>query len=74
MWKIKRFPGAQEQSLMGAVELIATTKDKKAWSRAPISLSFQVRGWQHPAFSCRAAWQTLHPRSCRCLSRRFIFN
>ena len=43
VWKIKRFPGAQEQSLVGTVELIATTKEKKSWSRPPISLSFQAR-------------------------------
>ena len=47
VWKIKRFPGAQEQSLVGTVELIATTKEKKSWSRPPISLSFQVRRPQH---------------------------
>ena len=50
VWKIKRFPGAQEQSLVGTVELIATTKEKKSWSRPPISLSFQVL-W--PQQACR---------------------
>lgn len=42
VWKVKRFNGATEQSLMASVELIATTRDKKAWSRPPISMSFQV--------------------------------
>ena len=43
VWKIKRFPGASEHSLAANVELIATTKEKKPWSRAPISLTFQAR-------------------------------
>lgn len=42
VWKVKRFNGATEHSLMASVELIATTRDKKAWSRPPISMSFQV--------------------------------
>ena len=51
MWKIKRFTGADrgdrggpggEQSLVASVELIATTREKKAWSRPPISMAFQV--------------------------------
>ena len=42
MWKIKRFTGATEHSLVSAVELIATTREKKSWSRPPISMTFQV--------------------------------
>ncbi|KAK9805823.1 hypothetical protein WJX73_004276 [Symbiochloris irregularis] len=42
VWKIKRFTGAAEQILIANVELIATTKEKKQWSRPPISLTFQV--------------------------------
>ena len=51
VWKIKRFTGSDrgdrggsggEQSLVASVELIATTREKKAWSRPPISMAFQV--------------------------------
>ena len=42
VWKIKRFTGATEHSLVSAVELIATTREKKSWSRPPISMTFQV--------------------------------
>lgn len=42
VWKIKRFTGSLEQVLVANVELIATTKEKKPWSRPPISLNFQV--------------------------------
>ena len=42
VWKIKRFNGATEHTLIASVELIATTRDKKAWSRPPISMNFQV--------------------------------
>lgn len=42
VWKVKRFNGATEHSLMASVELIATTRDKRAWSRPPISMNFQV--------------------------------
>ena len=44
VWKIKRFTGSAEQILIANVELIATTKEKKPWSRPPISLNFQVSG------------------------------
>ncbi|CAL5219972.1 g1909 [Coccomyxa viridis] len=42
VWKIKKFTGATEHSLVSAVELIATTREKKSWSRPPISMTFQV--------------------------------
>jgi hypothetical protein len=44
VWKIKRFTGGptSEHLLIANVELIATTRDKKAWSRPPINMSFQV--------------------------------
>lgn len=42
VWKIKRFPGQIECSLSADVELIATTSEKKNWSRPPIQLDFQV--------------------------------
>ena len=49
VWKIKRFTGAAEQILIANVELIATTKEKKLWSRPPISLTFQVCALLHLA-------------------------
>jgi len=42
VWKIRRFPGNQELSLSAEVELISTMVDKKAWSRPPITMEFQV--------------------------------
>ena len=67
VWKIKRFPGAAEQSLVASVELIATTKEKKPWSRAPISLTFQVPTPPSPGRggalrSARSAQQRAQPR------------
>lgn len=47
MWKLKKFPGETEHTLAASVELIATTRDKKPWSRPPLSMSFQVgEGWK----------------------------
>ena len=46
VWKIKKFTGATEHSLVSAVELIATTREKRSWSRPPISMTFQV-GFSH---------------------------
>ena len=43
VWKIKKFAGEQEHTLAASVELIATTREKRPWSRPPLSLSFQVR-------------------------------
>ncbi|EFN55621.1 hypothetical protein CHLNCDRAFT_35389 [Chlorella variabilis] len=42
VWKLKKFPGETEHTLAASVELIATTRDKKPWSRPPLSMSFQV--------------------------------
>eukprot|EP00899_Mesostigma_viride_P022097 jgi/Mesvir1/3071/Mv02983-RA.1 len=42
VWKIKRFPGQTELSLSADVVLVSTTVEKKAWSRPPIRLEFQV--------------------------------
>ncbi len=41
VWRIRSFPGGEECSLGGDVELIMSTK-QKAWSRPPISIDFQV--------------------------------
>jgi len=45
VWKIKKFNGMTENALMAEVELIATTREKRAWSRPPIAMSFQVTPW-----------------------------
>ena len=42
VWKIKRFTGQTESALVASVELIATTREKKAWAKPPIGMSFQV--------------------------------
>lgn len=42
VWKIKRFTGQTESALVASVELIATTREKKAWAKPPINMSFQV--------------------------------
>lgn len=42
VWKVKKFAGEMEHTLAASVELIATTRDKKPWSRPPLSMSFQV--------------------------------
>eukprot|EP00299_Pterocystis_sp_00344_P010191 c4499_g1_i1.p1 GENE.c4499_g1_i1~~c4499_g1_i1.p1 ORF type:complete len:430 (+),score=77.43 c4499_g1_i1:45-1334(+) len=41
IWKVKNFPGETEYGLSGEVELMASTSEK-TWSRAPISMDFQV--------------------------------
>ena len=45
VWKLKKFAGEAEHTLTASVELIATTKEKRPWSRPPLSMSFQVGGW-----------------------------
>jgi AP-2 complex subunit mu-1 len=40
-WKIKRFPGRHEYSLLAEVELASTVTDKQ-WVRPPITMSFEV--------------------------------
>ncbi|PRW57884.1 AP-2 complex subunit mu [Chlorella sorokiniana] len=42
VWKMKKFAGEAEHTLTASVELIATTRERKPWSRPPLSLSFQV--------------------------------
>jgi len=43
VWKIKRFPGDQKYILGAEVELSATVSaQKRAWSRPPITMEFQV--------------------------------
>eukprot|EP00879_Flechtneria_rotunda_P003291 GHRR01003516.1.p1 GENE.GHRR01003516.1~~GHRR01003516.1.p1 ORF type:complete len:424 (+),score=105.05 GHRR01003516.1:317-1588(+) len=42
VWKIKRFSGSTEHSLRAEVTMVSTTKERKPWSRPPISMNFQV--------------------------------
>ncbi|KAL4457302.1 hypothetical protein ABPG75_012167 [Micractinium tetrahymenae] len=42
VWKLKKFAGEVEHTMAASVELIATTRDRKPWSRPPLSMSFQV--------------------------------
>lgn len=43
IWKIKKFPGETKYILAAEIELAASvTLQKKAWSRPPISMEFQV--------------------------------
>jgi len=42
VWRIRKFPGDTEYTLSGEVEMSARIEDKKAWSRPPISMEFQV--------------------------------
>jgi len=54
VWKIRRFPGETESSLRAEVELISvTSSDKKAWSRPPISMEFQVPMYTSSGFHVR---------------------
>eukprot|EP00029_Vermamoeba_vermiformis_P002996 TRINITY_DN13360_c0_g1_i1.p1 TRINITY_DN13360_c0_g1~~TRINITY_DN13360_c0_g1_i1.p1 ORF type:complete len:432 (-),score=121.03 TRINITY_DN13360_c0_g1_i1:93-1388(-) len=43
VWKIRRFPGMTEYTLQARIELISNVSvEKKAWSRPPIQMEFQV--------------------------------
>jgi AP-2 complex subunit mu-1 len=42
IWKIKQFQGMTELQLSADVELISTMREKKPWSKPPVSLNFQV--------------------------------
>mmetsp|Transcript_10725 Transcript_10725/g.21463 ORF Transcript_10725/g.21463 Transcript_10725/m.21463 type:complete len:427 (+) Transcript_10725:235-1515(+) len=42
VWRMRKFPGDTEYSLSAEVEMSARIEDKKAWSRPPISMEFQV--------------------------------
>jgi len=54
VWKIRKFPGDTEYTLRAEVELIATvTVDKKAWSRPPITMEFQVPMFTASGFHVR---------------------
>lgn len=62
VWKIRRFPGETKYILGAEVELAASvTLQKKAWSRPPISMEFQV-----PMFTSSG----LHVRFLKVLEQR----
>ena len=43
VWRMRKFPGDTEYALSGEVEMSARIDDsKKAWSRPPISMEYQV--------------------------------
>ena len=42
IWKIRRFSGQAEHTLRAEVALVSTLKEKKTWSRPPISMQFLV--------------------------------
>jgi len=42
VWKIRKFPGQTESTMSAEVELISTMVEKKAWTRPPIQMEFQV--------------------------------
>ncbi|EGC33709.1 AP-2 medium chain [Dictyostelium purpureum] len=54
IWRIRRFPGDTEFTLRAEVELMASVNlDKKAWSRPPISMEFQVTMFTASGFHVR---------------------
>jgi len=54
VWRIKKFPGNTEYTLRAEVELIASTSvEKKAWSRPPITMEFQVPMFTASGFHVR---------------------
>jgi AP-2 complex subunit mu-1 len=61
VWKFKQFPGSASGVLKGEVSVLASAVDKKAWSRPPITMSFQV-----PMFSSSG----LHVRFLKVFERQ----
>jgi len=54
IWKIRKFPGDTEYTLRAEVELIASVSvEKKAWSRPPITMEFQVPMFTASGFHVR---------------------
>ncbi|GAM27654.1 hypothetical protein SAMD00019534_108300 [Acytostelium subglobosum LB1] len=54
VWRIRRFPGDTEFTLRAEVDLVASVNlDKKAWSRPPISMEFQVTMFTASGFHVR---------------------
>ncbi len=45
VWKLKRLAGGAEATLVAAVELIATARERRPWGRPPLALTFQVPGY-----------------------------
>jgi len=42
VWRMRKFPGDTEYALSAEVEMSARIEDKRAWSRPPISMEYQV--------------------------------
>lgn len=42
VWKLKRVAGESEHTLSAAVELIATTRERKPWAKQPLALTFSI--------------------------------
>ena len=59
-----QFAGEAEHTLTASVELIATTRERKPWSRPPLSMSFQVGVDWLPFFlwHFHLQWQSLGSR------------
>ena len=44
VWRIGSFPGATETTLNAVVDLISTTRERKAWVRPPVTVDFTIAG------------------------------
>lgn len=61
VWKLKKFPGATEQTLAANVELISTARDRKPWGRPPLGLSFTIP--MHSASGVRVQFMKVWEKS-----------
>merc|ERR1711957_803376 len=52
VWRLKRFPGKQDYSLLAEVEM-ASTMTEKAWVRPPIEMNFEVPQWTASSLKVR---------------------
>lgn len=61
VWKIAKFGGEKEHRLTADITLVSTTREKKPWTRPPVSMQFNV-----PMFSAsplRVQYFKVHERS-----------
>ncbi len=42
VWKVRRFGGQAEATLLATVDLVSTTREARPWARPPASLSFSL--------------------------------
>jgi AP-2 complex subunit mu-1 len=42
VWKVRRFGGQAEASLLATVDLVATTREARPWARPPAALAFSL--------------------------------